>query len=91
MPVLLIPVIFFAVLLVGWGISRFFLSQRKHPHELTKEYAQMFQNEEGFQDISLQKAAKNNPMWISGVYKQQPFVMTVVTLNKQRRADQGSH
>lgn len=80
---LLIILVFLAVIPLGWGISKYILSRRAHPHETTEEYAALLKKNSSFSEISVAPAARNAPMWIEGIYKEQPFLMTVITLYRE--------
>ena len=88
MPLILIPIVFIVVLLSAWILSRYLLSRRLHPHELTKQYADLLEKSPLSHSITLTKGGKKEPMWIAGSYKERPFLMTVVTLFKNRSSEQ---
>lgn len=82
MPLLFI-IVFLAVMILGWMASKFLLSQRAHPHEITKEYAEILKQHPSYSQITVHNAPLDAPMWIEGTYKERPFLMTIFTLYKQ--------
>ncbi len=91
MPILYIPILVIVILLLAWTVRTYVLSKRAHPHDLTRQYAKELKESSIIQDITLSKAIKNKPMWISGTYKDRPLLMTVMTLYKKRSEEHEFH